>query len=84
MHRTTNVKVLCTDSSLLQMMGLLKIELSSRAQEDDEEKRRRGQGHHVSASSAEADAVSKGKGKGKQKSKEGGKKPESQTEGKDT
>ena len=85
MYRTTNVKVLCTDSSLLQMMGLLEIELSSRAQEDDEEKRRRGQGHHVSASSAEADAISKGKGKskGKQKSKEGGKKPDSQAKGKD-
>ena len=36
MYRTTNVKVLCTDSSLLQVMGLPEIELSSRVQEDDE------------------------------------------------
>ena len=69
MYRTTNVKVHCTDASLLQMMGLLEIELSSRAQEDDEERRRRGQAHHLSTTSAEASAVNKGKGKSKGKSK---------------
>ena len=68
MYRTTNViKVHCTDSALLQMMGLLEIELSARAQEDDEEKRRKGQTHHVSTASAEARGASKGKGKGKGK-----------------
>ena len=64
---TTNVKVHCTDSALLQMMGLLEIELSARAQEDDKEKRRKGQTHHASSASAEARGASKGKAKGKGK-----------------
>ena len=37
MYRTTQVKVQCTDAALLQMMGLLEIELTARAQEDDDE-----------------------------------------------
>ena len=61
-YRTTQVKVQCTDASLLQVMGLL--ELSARAQEDDEERRRKGQARHV-LSPAEAGVASKGKGKGK-------------------
>ena len=35
MYRQTNIKTLCTDTNLLQLMGLLEIELSARAQEDD-------------------------------------------------
>ena len=70
MYRTTNVKVQCTDAALLQMMGLLEIELSARAQEDDEERRRKGHAHHLSSSAAEAGAVGKGKGKSKGKSPE--------------
>ena len=34
-------QVYCTDQVLLQLMGLLEIELSTRAQEDDEERRRK-------------------------------------------
>ena len=40
--RTTQVKNNCTDENLLQTMGMLEIELASRAQaqEDDEERRK--------------------------------------------
>ena len=51
MYRQTNIKTLCTDTNLLQLMGLLEIELSARAQEDDEERRRKG---HANSSSAMA------------------------------
>ena len=44
MHRSTNIKSLCADQALLQLMGLLEIELSTRAQEDDE---RRGGGKAI-------------------------------------
>ena len=68
MYRATNAKVHRADAALLQMMGLLEIELSARAQEDDEERRRKGHAHHLSSSAAEAGAVGKGKGKNKGKS----------------
>ena len=61
MYRQTNIKTLCTDTNLLQLMGLLEIELSARAQEDDEERRRKG---HANSSSAMANAAG-GKGHGK-------------------
>ena len=88
MYRSTNIKSLCTDQALqplLQVMGLLDIELSTRAQEDDEERRRKGQANFTSSTHASASAVSKGgkggggKGKGKSKGKakegKGDKKP---------
>ena len=55
-------------------MGLLEIELSTRAQEDDEERRRKGQANFTSSTHASASAVSKGgKGGGKGKAKSKGK-----------
>ena len=67
MYRQTNIKTLCTDTNLLQLMCLLEIELSARAQEDDEERRRKG---HANSSSAMANAAG-GKGPGKGSSSAG-------------
>ena len=70
MCRSTNIKSLCTDEVLLQFTGLLEIELSTRAQEDDEERRRKGQANFALSTHASASAVSKGgKGGGKRKGK---------------
>ena len=64
--RTTQVKNICTDQTLLQTMGMLEIELAARAQEDDEERRKRGQTHH-----AANPAVGATPGKGQSKEKKG-------------
>ena len=81
MYRPTQIKTTCTDKALLEFMGLLKIEMSSRAREDDEDRRRRGQANMAASSSnsppdaanAAANAVGKGGRKGKGKSKDEGK-----------
>ena len=86
MYRIINVKTSCTDSSLLQLMGLVKIEMSSRAMEEDEERRRRGQGNSaVDTVNVTAAAVGKsGKGKGKGKGKDKGKGSDEKDAGKKT
>ena len=66
MYRQTNVKTVCTDVTFLAMLDLLKIELSSRAHEDDEEKRRQKSANIAIAASA---AAGKGSGKGKSTTK---------------
>ena len=43
MYRSTQIKTTCTDKALLEFMGLLEIEMSNRATEDDEDRRRRRQ-----------------------------------------
>ena len=81
MYRSTQIKTTCTDKALLEFMGLLEIQMSNRAMEDDEDRRRRGQANVVASSShsppdaanAAASAVGKGGRKGKGKSKDGGK-----------
>ena len=68
MYWNTGIKSSCTDQALLQLLGLLEIEVSARAMEDDEERRRKGQANA---------AAGKGKGKGRGKSKDSkGKKPQ--------
>ena len=85
-YRITNIKTSCTDSSLLQFMGLIEIEMSSQAMEEDEERRRRGQGNSAVATvNATAAAVGKsGKGKGKGKGKDKGKGSDGKGAGKKT
>ena len=43
MYMSTQIKTTCTDKALLEFKGLLEIEMSNRAMEDDEDRRRRGQ-----------------------------------------
>ena len=79
MYRSTQIKTTCTDKALLGFMGLLEIEMSNQAREDDEDRRRRGQANMAASSSqsppdaanAGANAVGKGGRKGKGKSKDG-------------
>ena len=81
MYRSTQIKTTCTDKALLELMGLLEIEMSNRAREDDEDRRRRSQANMAASSSqsphdaanAAASAVCKGGTKGKGKPKDGGK-----------
>ena len=78
MYRSTQIKTTCTDRALLELKGLLEIEMSHRAMEDDEDRRRRGQANMAASSSqsppeAAANAIGKGGKKGKGKSKGGGK-----------
>ena len=81
MCRSTQIKTTCALKALLEFMGLLEIEMSNRAVEDDEDRRRRGQANMAASSShsppdaanAAANAVGKGGRKGKGKSKDGGK-----------
>ena len=61
MYRSSNIKTHCTDTTFLQLMGLLEVELSARAQEDDEERRHKG---HASLSSASVTLLA-GKAPGK-------------------
>ena len=80
-YRSTQIKTNCTDKALLEFMGLLEIEASNRAREDDEDRRRRGQANLAASSSnspfdaanAAANSVGKGGRKGKGKPKDGGK-----------
>ena len=75
MYRSTQIKTTCTDKALLEFMGLLEIEMSNRAREDDEDRRRRGQANMAAPSSQSppdaanvaANAVGKGGKKGKEK-----------------
>ena len=81
----TQIKTTCTDKALMEFMGLLEIEMSNRAMEDDEDRRRRrrrrSQANMAASSSqsppdaanAAANAVGKGRRKGKGKPKSGGK-----------
>ena len=78
MYRSTQIKATCIDKALLDFMGLLEIEMSNRAMEDDEDRRRRGQANMAASSSqsppeAAANAVGKGGKMGKGKPKGGGK-----------
>ena len=79
MYRSTQIKTTCTDKALLEFMGLLEIEMSNRAMEDDEDRRRPGQANMAASSShsppdaANAAANAVGKGVRKGKSKDGGK-----------
>ena len=67
-YRSTQIKTTCTGKALLEFMGLLEIEMSNRAREDDEDRRRRGQANMAASSSqspqsnenAAANAVGKG------------------------
>ena len=81
--RNTGIKNSCTDQALLQLMGLLEIEMSARAMEDDEERRRKGQANAAAAAattSTQVTAATVGKGKGKG----GGKSKDSKGKGKRT
>ena len=51
MKRSTQIKTTCTDKALMEFMGLLEIEMSNRAMEDDEDRRRRGQANMAASSS---------------------------------
>ena len=70
MYRSTQIKT-CTDKALLEFMGLLEIEMSNRAMEDDED--RRGQANMAASSSQlppdAANAASNAVGKGGKKAK---------------
>ena len=84
LYRSTQVKTHCTDKALLEFMGLLEIEMSNRAREDDEDRRRKGQANMATSSSnwppeaANAAAAAAGKRgtKGKRKPKDGEKRRE--------
>ena len=82
MHRSTEIKTNCTDKALLHFMGLLEIEMSKRAREDDADSIRRGQANAAASSSsppktanaaAAATAANTRGRKGKGRHKDGGK-----------
>ena len=82
MYRNTGIKNSCTDQALLQLMGLLEIEMSARAMEDDEERRRKGQANAAAAATSSTQATAAAVGKGKKKG--GGKSKDSKGKGKKT
>ena len=65
MMHDTNIKTHCNGQTLLQLMGLLEIELSSRSHKDDEERRRRGTGQYHGRSDGRS-CLNKRQGQGRQ------------------